>query len=160
MIEAATLPEIAFSSWGRPRKAIIKPLRAAIDEWICEKCGAVGLQRDTHIHHKNLNPKDNAPGNLAMLCRKCHKEEHRIAGPSKRSSVIPLSAHRATKFKDRFDVRHGEKGGIKTLVRMVEKRATLADIGKHFGVTRECVRQWITFIDLKKKSGRHSLFFN
>ena len=39
----------------------------------CEICGStVGLQR----HHKDRNPLNNTKENLAVLCQKCHKEDH------------------------------------------------------------------------------------
>jgi hypothetical protein len=39
----------------------------------CESCSAAGV----HIHHKDENPTNNAPGNLMRLCIKCHRQAHR-----------------------------------------------------------------------------------
>lgn len=39
----------------------------------CEECGAVKTER----HHKDENPANNDPGNIAILCRRCHMAAHR-----------------------------------------------------------------------------------
>ena len=39
----------------------------------CEECGAVKTER----HHKDENPANNHPSNIAILCRKCHMAAHR-----------------------------------------------------------------------------------
>lgn len=38
----------------------------------CTECGADKTER----HHKDENPANNAPENIAVLCRKCHLREH------------------------------------------------------------------------------------
>ena len=41
----------------------------------CEKCGVTGKR--IHRHHKDSNPTNNAPENIAILCAKCHSQEHK-----------------------------------------------------------------------------------
>lgn len=36
----------------------------------CERCGAEAVDR----HHRDGNPLNNDPGNVASLCRRCHME--------------------------------------------------------------------------------------
>ena len=38
----------------------------------CIVCGAEKSER----HHRDENPSNNAPDNIAVLCRKCHMQEH------------------------------------------------------------------------------------
>jgi len=42
-----------------------------------------------------------------------------------------------------FNKRYGEKGGINQLFKMKSQLCTLKEIGGHFGVGRERVRQWM-----------------
>lgn len=37
----------------------------------CEKCGAPGRDR----HHRDGDQMNNEPGNVAILCRRCHQRE-------------------------------------------------------------------------------------
>lgn len=37
----------------------------------CVKCGSAKAER----HHKNGNTADNSPGNIEVVCRRCHMEE-------------------------------------------------------------------------------------
>ena len=49
----------------------------------CYRCALCGVncgqdkrtQRLLHVHHFNLNPKDNSPENLVALCVICHSEQ-------------------------------------------------------------------------------------
>ncbi len=42
--------------------------RAYVEIGPCEKCGASPAER----HHKDENTSNNAPSNIAILCRRCH----------------------------------------------------------------------------------------
>lgn len=48
--------------------------RAATDPTECEKCGAT---KTLDVHHRDGDPTNNAPENLAVLCRSCHTKTHR-----------------------------------------------------------------------------------
>lgn len=57
--------------------------------WRCEECGvycgAKGDRRLLHVHHRDLNPQNNALSNLDALCVICHSERpgaghRRLAG--------------------------------------------------------------------------------
>jgi 5-methylcytosine-specific restriction endonuclease McrA len=41
---------------------------------VCEHCGTTA---DLDVHHCDLNPDNNHPENLIVLCRSCHAEVHR-----------------------------------------------------------------------------------
>jgi transposase-like protein len=41
--------------------------------------------RNSHIHHKNKNSKDNRLSNLKLVCPKCHRAEHKKAGKDDQS---------------------------------------------------------------------------
>lgn len=72
----------AVTMAGRPREANPNWKGAAADpqrgrarakRWYpdaspCERCGAEKAER----HHRDANPLNNEPGNIAWLCRKCH----------------------------------------------------------------------------------------
>lgn len=47
----------------------------------CELCGCAG---QTHVHHRDGNPQNNATENLQRLCPACHRKVHR---PRKYCSV-------------------------------------------------------------------------
>ena len=48
----------------------------------CEKCGAAGRDR----HHRDGNQFNNAPENVAILCRRCHQlEDGRFAALRERA---------------------------------------------------------------------------
>ena len=40
----------------------------------CEGCGQVGskYRNPLTVHHVDYNPQNNSPGNLLVLCAKCH----------------------------------------------------------------------------------------
>lgn len=40
----------------------------------CVRCGST---ESIEVHHKDRNRKNNSPSNLEVLCRKCHRSEHR-----------------------------------------------------------------------------------
>lgn len=40
---------------------------------VCEDCGTT---ENLHIHHKDRNPANNEPSNLAVLCSSCHMKLH------------------------------------------------------------------------------------
>lgn len=40
----------------------------------CARCGSV---ESIEVHHKDRDRKNNTPSNLEVLCRKCHRSEHR-----------------------------------------------------------------------------------
>jgi hypothetical protein len=44
----------------------------------CERCGIsqAVLSESLHVHHRDRNPQNNAPGNLQILCRACHNAIH------------------------------------------------------------------------------------
>ena len=47
----------------------------------CEECGTT---ERLHVHHKDRNPANNDPGNLATLCASCHLKLHwREDGPTR-----------------------------------------------------------------------------
>jgi transcription elongation factor Elf1 len=68
-----------------------------VDAINCEKCGSTEkLER----HHKDGNPMNNEPNNLAVLCSPCHHKEHLRIAPA--TCVVcgqmfrPKRARRAT----------------------------------------------------------------
>jgi hypothetical protein len=58
------------SDLGRDEAERLYPLEGVI----CEKCG---IRSAEHRHHKNEDTFDNSRENIALLCEKCHWEEHR-----------------------------------------------------------------------------------
>ena len=50
-----------------------RALRTFRDIGPCEECGAAKTER----HHKDENPANNEPSNIAILCRRCHMAAHR-----------------------------------------------------------------------------------
>ena len=48
--------------------------RTATPNAPCAICGKVGY---TEVHHKDENPMNNSPENLARLCKSCHAKQHR-----------------------------------------------------------------------------------
>lgn len=38
----------------------------------CERCSRPGRER----HHLDRNPENNDPGNIAVLCKPCHRKQH------------------------------------------------------------------------------------
>lgn len=59
-VKPAYYRRIAFAAHGR----------------VCQRCGS-----DAHIdvHHHDRNQRNSDPGNLEVLCRSCHRKEHRRA---------------------------------------------------------------------------------
>lgn len=55
---------------GRHRAQALYPLQP------CQVCGAEPVNRNVHRHHKDGNPLNNEPGNIAFLCVKHHAEAH------------------------------------------------------------------------------------
>ena len=45
--------------------------------------------------------------------------------------------------KESFEIKYKDKGGLIKLREMMNDNETLSDIGRHFGVTRDRVRQWV-----------------
>lgn len=58
------------SRWVRE----IRP--AALDraDHRCEHCGTT---TELEVHHRDLDPSNNVPDNLIVLCDSCHAEVHR-----------------------------------------------------------------------------------
>ena len=56
--------------WGRGYRARIRARAAGI----CEACKARAKKLD--LHHTDFSTTDHAPENLAVLCRRCHKQAH------------------------------------------------------------------------------------
>lgn len=65
----------------------MKPLILERDGHKCVACGHVGkkapvrhvkapLRYTLHVHHIDINPRNNAPENLVSLCKGCHKRHH------------------------------------------------------------------------------------
>lgn len=46
---------------------------AKMNAGACEHCGGSSY---LHVHHKDENPLNNDPSNLATLCMSCHLKEH------------------------------------------------------------------------------------
>ena len=44
----------------------------------CQDCGTTKAQLD--IHHRDRDKQNQAPANLAVLCHRCHMQEHARAG--------------------------------------------------------------------------------
>lgn len=65
----------------------------------CEDCGT---DERLHIHHKDRNPANNTPANLAVLCSSCHQKLHWREDREYRVRRIRESAGDAT--KRRYDV--------------------------------------------------------
>jgi hypothetical protein len=122
----------------------------------CMWCGVEGNLGEIHLHHINLNPRDNRLTNLSVVCRFCHKELHRRDGKSKGPRyyteyrrepyklIDPLRKWGGLNAEERFNKMHAEKGGVAKLKEMYEDRTiSVAEIGLHFRITRERVRQII-----------------
>lgn len=46
----------------------------------CSSCGHDGSQSRLGIHHRNRDKHDQSPGNLVVLCHRCHIREHSESG--------------------------------------------------------------------------------
>ncbi len=60
-----------------------RALRLFPDLGPCETCGADKTER----HHKDENPANNEPANIAVLCRSCHAAAHVALNRSKRAAA-------------------------------------------------------------------------
>lgn len=54
----------------------------------CSKCGKKDAR--LHRHHIDRNPRNNSPGNIAVLCSRCHADTH-VAGGTWGPGPAPLS---------------------------------------------------------------------
>jgi len=63
--------DAAQKNTGRHRAQAIYKLRP------CEQCGVDGGKRLIHRHHKDGDPLNNSPENIAFLCTRCHAEAHK-----------------------------------------------------------------------------------
>lgn len=57
---------------AKPRSGRSRALRLFPSIGPCEACGAPKAER----HHRDENPLNNSPSNIAVLCRKCHSAKH------------------------------------------------------------------------------------
>lgn len=75
---------------GRSRAVRVYPKIGA-----CVKCGASRAER----HHKNGNTADNSPGNIEIVCRKCHMKEDgrlvRFIEMAKQNQPVAIAARAA-----------------------------------------------------------------
>jgi hypothetical protein len=47
--------------------------------WKCERCGYKGYKGQLHVHHKTYETKGSEDLNdLEVLCKRCHKAEHKL----------------------------------------------------------------------------------
>ncbi|MFQ5810718.1 MAG: HNH endonuclease signature motif containing protein [Armatimonadota bacterium] len=46
----------------------------------CENCGDDGSGSRLDVHHRNGDKRDQRPPNLAVLCHRCHMQEHARRG--------------------------------------------------------------------------------
>jgi hypothetical protein len=52
--------------------------RSRVELLNCGRCGAPVAAVALEVHHRDRDPYNNAPENLEVLCRACHKAEHRL----------------------------------------------------------------------------------
>lgn len=50
----------------------------ARQDGLTDSCADCGKQGKLDVHHIDENPTNNAPANLATLCRSCHLKQHRL----------------------------------------------------------------------------------
>ena len=96
---ASTNPEVAarIAAWWTPERREAKRLemlarnpaaryhglsateakRRRDEVGACQDCGATGR---LDIHHRDRNKRNQDPANLAVLCHRCHMQEHARAG--------------------------------------------------------------------------------
>ena len=60
-----------------------KLLREALG--CCERCGGDGTESRLDLHHRNGDKHDHRLANLAVLCHRCHMQNHSEQGDLKRS---------------------------------------------------------------------------
>jgi 5-methylcytosine-specific restriction endonuclease McrA len=63
--------DAATHSGGYKRAIALFPIQP------CEVCGATPEERRIHRHHRDQNPLNNVPENIAFLCPTHHSAEHR-----------------------------------------------------------------------------------
>jgi len=71
----------SFMFETKKRKRVSKGLRDLIlkaQGGKCKRCGKSIRRKGVRpiLHHKNLNPKDNRPSNLVVVCPDCHDKIH------------------------------------------------------------------------------------
>jgi hypothetical protein len=112
---------------GEPKKR--EPVRKSDKKWIleyvqkgkCANCHKSIKQMKVRpiVHHKNLNPMDNRPQNLIVICPNCHDKIHqkekkvrkRFTGPwgSTEYRVVKVRPRKKTKKKKTTKRRKGKK---------------------------------------------------
>lgn len=65
-------PEDQLTRWGAYNRA----QRQYLTLGVCVMCGLVPAEVR---HHRNENILDNAPANVAFLCRACHARHHNVS---------------------------------------------------------------------------------
>lgn len=63
--------------------------KAAQRIYVATECKNCGSTKTLQRHHKDRNPLNNAPENIEILCRTCHKNEHLRDGTWGRGLVAP-----------------------------------------------------------------------
>lgn len=74
-----------------------REVRAAVLDRDGKVCAVCGGDNDLHIHHIDLNPTNDAPGNLVALCSVCHARVHtdlRREGGAERVAQVMAAARR------------------------------------------------------------------
>lgn len=87
--------------------------RTLYDLGPCERCGADGYDR----HHKNGNTHDNRPGNVEILCRRCHMEVDGRRATLLHLAPRALSAEQAVDVWQRLQVQPYPRGLIAQISR-------------------------------------------
>jgi 5-methylcytosine-specific restriction endonuclease McrA len=54
--------------------------KAAQRRFKAEVCLLCGVKKRLQRHHKDLNPTNNSPNNIMILCQTCHTQIHVIDG--------------------------------------------------------------------------------
>lgn len=74
---------------------------------LCAKCGKPAMDR----HHKDTNTLNNHPGNIEVLCRRCHmKEDGRLAQFIELARTVSAPRGRAVAAANRISRTHCKNG--------------------------------------------------
>lgn len=66
---------VKSDNYGRKRAALNIPMGP------CARCGAAPVPYQSHVHHRDENPRNNSRDNLERICSACHGKEHSAPKP-------------------------------------------------------------------------------